>query len=149
MNGRRWLSMCLAAAALTTGCGVETGEEPNAGQRQEALTLTRGWTEADVTAVLTELRGVDPSTYRVTLPTFTRGVVTGQATYGRLPLSEVEATAVRLNVRLQPGANLVAARTCGGGAGSHTESQSPGTDLTRRLDTILASINQNEFQFLR
>lgn len=134
---------------LGSACGVPLEEPQGAdeiGTAQDAL--TRGWTQADVDAIARELRTEQPSSYRVVVPTFTRGIATGQTTLGTLSMGDVSLTATRLNVQLKPGANVVTAKMCGG-AGSHTESATPGTDIARRLDAILANIDASTYQHLR
>ena len=134
---------CLGSACGTGLEEAQPGDETVAAQDA----LTRGWTQADVDAIGRELRGVDSRTYRIVVPTFTRGVVTGQTTVGTLPMSDVNLIATRLNVQLRPGANVVTAKSCG--AGSMTESAAPGTDIARRLDAILVNIDASTYQHLR
>jgi hypothetical protein len=137
-------------SCLGSACGVGPEEPQGADELGTAHdALTRGWTQADVDAIARELRTEQPSSYRVVVPTFTRGIATGQTTLGTLSMSNVSLTATRLNVQLRPGANVVTAKMCGSGSGSHTESATPGTDIARRLDAILVNIDASTYQHLR
>ncbi|MFP2923880.1 hypothetical protein ACLESO_01435 [Pyxidicoccus sp. 3LG] len=125
---------------------------------------TRQFTEEDVSQILRELRGVDPDTYYLRLPKFSRGQVVGTVTYGTLPITEVRRVATVLNVQLNETGNVLTVFDSlnngdenggcsggggGGGPGSHINSASAGTDLSSRINVLLQDIDQNQFQFLR
>lgn len=125
---------------------------------------TRQFTEKDVQAILTELRGVDPSRYHIRLPQFRSGRIVGTKTHGTLPLTEVRRVATTLNVQLKETGNIITVFDSlnsgdesggggggggGGGPGSHINSASAGTDLASRIQVLLKDIDKNQFQYLR
>ena len=110
----------------------------------------KDFTAKEVSEVKALLDGLDPKVYRVVLPTFGDGKPVGKETKGSLPVTEVRKVASALNVRYTEDANLQAVfQSCnGGGAGSHTESQSGGTDVGRRIERILQSIDKSRYILL-
>ncbi|MCP3141546.1 hypothetical protein [Pyxidicoccus xibeiensis] len=130
----------------------------------QRTTTTRQFTETDVQQILSELRGVDPSTYHLRLPTFYFGRIVGTKTYGTLPITQVRLVATRLNVQLNETGNVLTVFDSlnngdesggggggggGGGPGSHINSASAGTDLSSRISVLLQEIDTNQFQYLR
>ncbi|HMN96696.1 MAG TPA: hypothetical protein PKC43_09650 [Phycisphaerales bacterium] len=111
---------------------------------------SKSFTEQEVTQVIALLEGVDPSTYRIVLPRFRGTEQAGTQTLGTLPVTAVQRVASSKQIAFDPGANLQAIFSAnGGGAGSHTPSQTPGTDLGRRLDAILRNIDRNAYIWVR
>lgn len=109
------------------------------------------FTAEDVAAVRELLTELDPETYRIVLPVFTDGRVVDSATYGSLPVTEVRRLSSLQDVEYSESGNLQAIfQSCsGGGAGSHTESQTPGSDVGRRIERILAHIDESAYVFIR
>ncbi len=143
----RWAARvgAIGGAAVVTGTfllGVHGCRTDQATQKD--------FTQQDVTEVLALLEGADPSTYRIVLPQFRGTEAIGTRTYGALPLVTVQRVASSKNIAFEPGGNLQAIfKSNGGGAGSHTESQTPGNDLGRRIEAIIRNIDQNAFVWVR
>jgi hypothetical protein len=111
----------------------------------------KNFSEAEVAEIKALLTGVEPGTYRIVLPTFRDGQIVGSETLGNLPLTEVQRLAASQNKQVTEHGNLQAifASCSGGGAGSHVESQTPGSDLGDRIEKILTGIDQSAYVFIR
>jgi hypothetical protein len=118
-----------------------------AGACQTMSDARKDFTEKEVAEIKALVEGFDPKVYRVVLPTFTERKIVGAETKGALPVTEVRKVASLLNVRYSENANLQAVFTScnGGGPGSHTESQSAGTDVGRRIERILQNIDRSRY----
>jgi hypothetical protein len=121
-----------------------------AGACQTTRDGRKDFTEKEVGEIKALVADLDPKVYRVVLPTFQDGRIVGAETRGSLPVTEVRKVASALNVRYAEDANLQAVfQSCnGGGAGSHTESQSGGTDVGRRIERILQNIDKSRYVLL-
>lgn len=110
----------------------------------------RDFTAEDINAIMLELRRANPEDYLVQLPVFRGSLVVGQRTYGSMPLARVERIASSRGVRLDPGSNMlgVFAPCSGGGAGSHTPSQSAGNLLGSRIESIVNNVDTSRYQYL-
>ncbi|HEY3132947.1 MAG TPA: hypothetical protein VGL91_26080 [Acidobacteriota bacterium] len=133
------LSVLLAAFV----CGLLSCVAVGQGYRPTQKTFTK----AEVSEIMSLLKGRDPNHYRIILPKFENGRIVGSETYGRLPVTQVRRLASLSNVPYSENGNLQAIfQSCnGGGAGSHVESQTPGTDIGRRIDRIVRNIGRSEF----
>lgn len=112
----------------------------------------KDFSEKEVAEIKTLLEGFDPKVYRVIVPTFKENRIVGSETIGSLPVSEVRKVASVLNVSYAENGNLQAIfQSCnGGGAGSHTDSQSGarGADLGRKVESILQNLDKSRYVFL-
>jgi hypothetical protein len=108
------------------------------------------FTQAEVSEIRSVLKGLDPKNYRIVLPKFENGRIVGSETYGRLSVTEVRRIASISNIAYDRNGNLQAIfQSCnGGGAGSHTESQTPGTDIGKRIERIVQNIGRSEYIFI-
>jgi hypothetical protein len=131
------------AAAIAVAGALGTFGFASAQVRQ-----TQSFTEADVKAILEELRGVDPRTYFIRLPTYRYGRLYGSATYGSLPITEVRRVASLLDVKLDESANVITAFESGCDS-SMQPAAATGQDLGDRIGTILSAIDSSQYQFLR
>lgn len=110
----------------------------------------KNFSQAEVNDVLATLKGVPEANYRIVLPQFEGGAAVGSRTYGTLPVTEVRRLASQKNITFVDSGNLQAIlMDTGGGAGSHTESQSGGQDIGRRIDKILRNIDKSQYTFIR
>jgi len=123
-------------------CGVLSCVAVGQGYRPKPKTFTK----AEVSEIMSLLKARDPNHYRVVLPKFENGRIVGSETYGRLPVTQVRRLASLSNVVYSENGNLQAIfNPCnGGGAGSHVESQSSGTDIGRRIERIVQNIGRSE-----
>lgn len=129
------VSACVLSA-LIIGCRRHAGD-------------TKGFTEADVAQVQAILNGVKPESYRIILPEFRAGKVVGSKTYGSLPVTAVRRVASQRNIAFSESGNVQAVfNSDGAGAGSHTESQSPGTDIGRRIEKIFAGLDKSQYTLI-
>lgn len=114
-------------------------------------TELKDFTPEDVAQIQALLEELDGDSYHIRLPTFSDGRTVGSEVYGNLSVVDVRRMASEQNVDYVETGNLQAIfRTCsGGGAGSHTESQSPGSDIGQRIERILANIDESKYVFLR
>ena len=121
-----------------------------AGACQRTKDARKDFTEREVGEIKALLEGFDPKVYRVVLPTFRQGEIVGTETKGSLPVTEVRKVASLLDIRYTEDGNLQAVfSSCnGGGAGSHTESQSGGTEVGRRIERILQNIDKSRYVLL-
>ena len=128
-----FLAAVLVAAVWATGC--RTGSS------------AKEFTEADANEVRELLKKLDPAAYRIVLPVFKEGRIVGSEAYGSLPVTEVRKVASLRQIDYQENGNVQAIfQSCsGGGAGSHTESQSPGSDVGKRIEKIIASIDKSRY----
>lgn len=110
----------------------------------------KDFTEKEVAEIKALLDGFDPKVFRVVLPAFRDRRIVGAETKGSLPVTEVRKVASALNIPYTESGNLQAVfNSCnGGGAGSHTESQSAGTDVGRRIERILQNIDKSRYILL-
>lgn len=110
---------------------------------------TKAFTEEEVRQVEAVLNGVGPDTYRIVLPEFRDGKVVGSKTYGSLPVTQVRRVASQRNIAFSDSGNVQAVFSSdGGGAGSHTESQSPGTDIGRRIEKIIERLDKSQYTLI-
>ncbi len=110
---------------------------------------TKAFTEEEVRQVEAVLNGVRPDTYRIILPEFRDGKVVGSKTYGSLPVTQVRRVASQRNIPFSDSGNVQAVFSPdGGGAGSHTESQSPGTDIGRRIEKIIERLDKSQYTLI-
>lgn len=118
---------------------------------QTPPTEAKDFTPEHVAEIQNLLDELDEDAYRMVLPTFDDGSIVGSEVSGTLSVTEVRRMASEQNVDYVETGNLQAIfRTCsGGGAGSHTESQSPGSDIGQRIERILANIDESKYVFLR
>lgn len=123
------------AAALAAGC-------------RTSAAARKDFSESEVAEVRALLKDADPARSRVVLPRFENGRVVGSDVYGSLPITEVQRLATIRNVAIPGTGNVqvVFANSCnGGGAGSHTSSQTPGSDLGRRIERVLADVDRSRY----
>jgi hypothetical protein len=110
----------------------------------------KSFSQSEVNDVLATLKGVPEANYRMVLPQFEGGAMVGSKTYGTLPVTEVRKLASRNNITFVDTGNLQAiVMDNGGGAGSHTESQSGGQDIGRRIERIVRNIDKSQYTFIR
>lgn len=109
------------------------------------------FTPDDVVAIRQLLQELEPDSFRIVLPEFEDERPVGSRTYGSLPLNEVRRVASLRNIDYQDNGNLQAIfQSCsGGGAGSHTESESAARGFDERLEQILAGIDESEYLLIR
>jgi hypothetical protein len=133
------LALLMAAFA----CGLLSCVAVGQGYRPPQKTFTK----AEVSEIISLLKRHDPSHYRIVLPKFEDGRIVGSQTYGRLPVTQVRRLASLSNVVYSENGNLQAIfQSCnGGGAGSHVESQTPGSDIGKRIQRIVKNMGSSEF----
>ncbi len=109
------------------------------------------FTEQDVQRIQEVLRELNKNEYRIVLPTFDDGEIVGSEVYGSLPVTEVRQVAVSKGISYSETGNLQAVfQSCeGGGAGSHTESESAARGTDDRIDQILENIDKSKFILVR
>ncbi|NOK36418.1 hypothetical protein [Corallococcus exercitus] len=112
-------------------------------------TPTHDFTQADVDAIVAQIRLVPSDTFYIRLPTFSpRGGVNGSRLYGTLPLAYVRRMASVQNVVLDVNANvmgLVMDPNTEAGMASGETSQRVGL----AIDSVLADITPGSYQFLK
>jgi hypothetical protein len=133
------LNMLLAVFVCSVLSCVAGGQ----GYRPKPKTFTKD----EVSEIMRLLRGLDPSSYRIVLPKFEDDRIVGSKTYGRLPVTRVRRLASLSTALYSEDGNLQAIfQDCnGGGAGSHTPSQTSGTDIGRRIQRIVQNMGKSEF----
>ncbi|PZR09332.1 MAG: hypothetical protein DI536_22385 [Archangium gephyra] len=158
------------ALAAVSACGnyddYEGLDDTELGMARSALGSSRGWTQADVTAIEREIAGERSSTYRLRLPVFRGTTIVGAREVGTMPISDVNLIATRLNVAVRTDGFAMAARMCcggtmcgasGGGSGGANGGGSGGTNgggsgdlgpIAERLSRVLVDLNASEYQFL-
>jgi hypothetical protein len=104
----------------------------------------KSFDEQEIAEIQEALKGLDPAGYRIVLPQLENGRVVGSETYGSLPLTEVRRVASERAITFVDDGNVQAILS-NSGAGSHTESQTPGTDIGRRIETILQGLDKSEY----
>ena len=109
---------------------------------------TKGFTEAEVAQVQDVLKDVKPEIYRIVLPEIKDGKVVGSKTYGSLPVTAVKMVASQRNIAFSEGGNAQAVFSESRDGGSHTPSQSPGSDIGRRIERILERIDKSQYILL-
>lgn len=109
------------------------------------------FTEQDVQRIQAVLNELSTSEYRIVLPTFDDGEVVGSKVYGRLPVTEISQVAVSQGISYSETGNLQAVfQSCeGGGAGSHTESESAAKGAGDRINQILENLDKSKFILIR
>jgi hypothetical protein len=139
---RRIVFISLAALA----CGILSCVTNGQGRAPKPKTFS----EAEVSAIRSVLKDLDPKNYRIVLPKFKDGRTVGSESYGQLPVAQVRRLASMSNLAFDKNGNLQAVfcQCNGGGEGSHTESQSPGTDIGKRIEKIVQNIGRSEYIFL-
>jgi hypothetical protein len=119
----------LCALGLSAACRPR-GDSNTATGGANSNTSRKEFTEAEVAEIRTLLNGVDPSRYRVTVPQYREGRVEGFQTLGTLSLTEVERVASARGIKFdEKGTAMLVLdleESSGGGAGTHTPSQSSG-----------------------
>ncbi|MFB1485305.1 hypothetical protein [Corallococcus sp. RDP092CA] len=114
-----------------------------------ARTRPHDFTQADVDAIVAQIRQVPTDTFYVRLPTFSpRGGVNGSRLYGTLPIAYVRRMASAQNVVLNEEANimgLVMDPNTEAGQASGAQSQR----VAFAIDAILADITPGSYQFLK
>ena len=105
------------------------------------------YTAEDISAVLEAVNTLSDSTYRLVLPEFRDGKIVGSKVYGSLAVTQVRRIASSRELEYEENGNLQAIfQSCsGGGAGSHTPSQSAGQDIGKRIENILSHIDKSEY----
>ncbi|RKG97132.1 hypothetical protein D7X32_33750 [Corallococcus carmarthensis] len=114
-----------------------------------ARTPTHDFTQADVDAIVAQIRQVSPDTFYIRLPTFSpRGGVNGSRLYGSLPLAYVQRMATAQSVVLNEEANimgLVMDPNTAAGQASGAKSER----VAFAIDAVLADITPGSYQFLK
>lgn len=112
-------------------------------------TLTHDFTQADVDGIVAQIRTVSPDTFYIRVPTFTiRGQVSGSRVYGSLPITHVRRMASVQNVVLNETGNIMGLVMDPGNA-SQMSSGASSTRVALAIDSILANVTPNTYQFLR
>jgi hypothetical protein len=166
-HAKVWLNLGIAGSLLA----ITAATWSTTSRAAFAQPAKRKITAADVARIEQALRGTDPRTYRLVLPVFTAGEVTGSRTYGTLPLAQVRLVASARRAVVPEGGNLQlvmdpnaagesrGARTndsndqktdgpsTGGGANSH---QSTSTKrLALMIEEIMKNIDTGQYVFLK
>ena len=114
-----------------------------------ARTTTHDFTQADVDAIVAQIRQVPTDTFYIRLPTFSpRGGVNGSRLYGTLPIAYVRRMASVQNVVLNEQSNimgLVMDPNTEAGMASGEKSQR----VAFAIDAVLADITPGSYQFLK
>ncbi len=108
------------------------------------------FSSSDVASVLKAVNDLDESSYRLVLPDFSDGKIVGSKVYGSLAVTNVKRMASSQELEYEENGNLQAIfQSCsGGGAGSHTPSQSSGNDVGKRIENILTHIDKSQYLLL-
>ncbi|NPC68993.1 MULTISPECIES: hypothetical protein [Corallococcus] len=114
-----------------------------------ARTPTHDFTQADVDAIVAQIRQVPTDTFYIRLPTFSpRGGVNGSRLYGTLPLAYVRRMASVQHVALDEQSNIM-----GLVMDPNTEAGMASGEKSRRvalaIDAVLADVTPASYQFLR
>lgn len=114
-----------------------------------ARTAAHDFTQADVDAIVAQIRTVSSDTFYVRLPTFSaRGVVNGSRLYGSLPIAYVRRMASAQNVVLNEDANIMGLVMDPNNA-SQMSSGAKSERAALAIEAVLANITPNTYQFLR
>lgn len=138
-------------AALREGAPLVRQSPAQAVVPQLASRVSRkAFSSEEIDEIRALLRDLPSESYRVVLPSVERDGSIGSAVYGTLPVTEVHKIAAVRGLEFDDTGNVqTILQSCnGGGPGSHVESQTPGTDIGRRIETILANLDQSAFVFL-
>ena len=107
---------------------------------------SKEFTEADMVAVRTVLKEVDPTAYRAVLPEFNNGRIVGSQTFGTLPLTEVTRVASSQGVRLADTGNLqVIVMSTQAGNSMHPAN---GKDAILTIERIMKNKDKSKYVFL-
>jgi hypothetical protein len=106
----------------------------------------KGFTEKEISEIEQTLKGLDPAGYRIVLPQIENGRTVGSKTYGSLPVTEARRLASLRNIAYVDNGNVQAIYSdADGGAGSHTQTQSQGNDIGKRIERILQNIDKSKY----
>ena len=115
----------------------------------EAPTKKKTFTAEHIEQIKQVLTRLDPSRYRIVLPVFKGGEIVGSEVIGALPITRVRRMAsTQDEIEYTETGNLQAI-IMEQGAGTHTESQSPGSSVGDRIEKILENIDESEYIFLK